>query len=566
MSRPPEGDIDDAHSMYNSLRDAAASQDPRTGSHAIEARLDKLTSMIERLSRTNGPLSQEEVDRQIWAQNPDLDRFARDRRQGALRSNAALGNGHGWKSSPHSRQQSPRRNGECSGDEFPVPSGHATDLVDPVGSLNLGHLSLEDGGKSRYVGTTYWAYISDEINELNQLLRDQNRSHDTSNDVSSEGTAAEQGTRTPARHWKSSGGSGTTRSRRRSYTRSDHFQKSVLFPSGDSPSINDKVIEPEMLDHVPTKRQSHILYKGFMSGVHAISPVLHPPTVLKMYNAFWDWYDYSSYSGEPCPDPSFIPLLYAIWYGGSVTISIRTIKAEFNVSSRSALSMTYNDEVTRWLTKISFPRSSSLRGLAAFLIVQTILSKEEEPLTSSLFISLALRVAQTMGLHRDPAQFGIEPCEAESRRRVWWHIVHMDGVVAMSSGLPPLVSDENYWDVRMTSEVKDTLLGTPEAKNYEQLVESNLRPPDNPDEPTLCGGPSMVNVYYLSAKGKYTMARKFCRRPGKYNVILTILRCHPQDPEDPAGHKASYAEGHGGLEINPPRPSIQAEFPHQPDS
>lgn len=263
-----------------------------------------------------------------------------------------------------------------------------------------------------------------------------------------------------------------------------------------------------MLEHVPTRRQSHILYKGFMSGVHAISPVLHPPTVLKMYNEFWRWYNYSSYSGEPCPDPSFIPLLYAIWYGGSVTISIRTIKSEFNVDSRSTLSTTYSDEVTRWLSKISFPRSPSLRGLAAFLIVQTILSKEEEPLTSSLFISLALRVAQTMGLHRDPAQFGIAPAEAESRRRVWWHIVHMDGVVAMSSGLPPLVSDENYWDVGETSEVKDTLLGTPEAAQYERLVAANLRPRDNPDDPTLCGGPSMVNVYYLSARGKYTMARK----------------------------------------------------------
>jgi hypothetical protein len=263
-----------------------------------------------------------------------------------------------------------------------------------------------------------------------------------------------------------------------------------------------------MLDHIPTKRQSHILYKGFMSGVHAISPVLHPPTIQKLYNSFWDWYDYSSYSGDPCPSPSFIPLLYAIWYGGSVTISIRAIKAEFNVSSRFALSTMYSEEVTRWLTKISFPRSPSLQGLAAYLIVQTIVSKEEEPLTSSLFVSLAMRVAQTMGLHRDPAKFGIRPSEAEYRRRLWWHIMHMDGVVAMSSGLPPLVSDENYWDVCETSEIKDTLLGTPAAEQYERSVTSHGRKPDNPDDPNVCGGPSMVNVYYLTATGKYAMARE----------------------------------------------------------
>jgi hypothetical protein len=115
-----------------------------------------------------------------------------------------------------------------------------------------------------------------------------------------------------------------------------------------------------------------------------------------------------------------------------------------------------------------------------------------------------------MGLHRDPAQFGIQSSEAETRRRIWWHIIHMDGVVSMSSGLPPLVCDENYWDVRETSEVKDTLLGTPQAEQYSRLVESNLRPRDNPDDPTVCGdSKSLVNVYYLCARGKYIMARKY---------------------------------------------------------
>ncbi|KKA19782.1 C6 transcription factor [Rasamsonia emersonii CBS 393.64] len=505
MSRPLDGDTDESQSFLGGWRDARGNlPEPRGSSQAIEARLDKLTSLLEQLSKADRSLSVEEMSRQLLMMNQNGDWRSVPK---------SAGNGDTAKPASGSRPASPRRNADSSGDEFPIPSGKATDPVDPVGSLNLGHLSLEDGGKSRYVGTTYWAYISheDAINELNQLLRDQNRSHDPSppDESSTEEAMADQGVKSPARTSSYSTGGGSQRHRMSS--QGDHFHKAILFPTGDSPSTHDRAVEPEMLENVPTKRQSDILYKGFMSGVHAISPVLHPPTVLKMYNAFWDWYDHSSYSGEQCPDPSFIPLLYAIWYGGSVTISIRTIKAEFNVSSRSVLSDMFNDQVTRWLTKISFPRSPTLHGLAAFLIVQTILSKEEEPLTSSLFISLALRVAQTMGLHRDPAQFGIQPCEAESRRRVWWHIVHMDGVVAMSSGLPPLVSDENYWDVRETSEVKDTLLGTPQAEHYTRLVAANLRPPDNPDDPTICGGPSMVNVFYLCARGKYIMARAIRR-------------------------------------------------------
>ncbi|EAU34181.1 conserved hypothetical protein [Aspergillus terreus NIH2624] len=452
MSRPLDDDpMEDLQSIYGHLKQAGSDQ--KIGSQAIEARLDKLTSMIERLSKTNQPL--DPADRQLLAQNVNLDAVKGDTR-------AATSHGQGVtlkRATP--RPDSPRRAADSSGDEFPIPSGHATDLVDPVGSLNLGHLSLEDGDPLGGTPGSQWRPSLD--------------SHASY----------------PGDHMSSG----------------ETFQKSVMFPSSGSPSVNEKVVEPEMLENVPTKRQSHILYRGFMSGVHAISPVVHPPTILKLYNAFWEWYDYSSYSGEPCPDPSFIPLLYAIWYGGSVTISIRTIKAEFNVASRFALSKTFNEEVTRWLTKISFPRSPSLQGLAAYLLVQTILSKEEEPLTSSLFISFAMRVAQTMGLHRDPAKFGIQPYEAEYRRRIWWHIVHMDGVVAMSSGLPPLVGDENFWDVRDASEIKDTLLGSPEAEKYEELVASGMRPPDNPDDPTVCGGPSMVNVYYLSARGKYVMAR-----------------------------------------------------------
>lgn len=86
--------------------------------------------------------------------------------------------------------------------------------------------------------------------------------------------------------------------------------------------------------------------------------------------------------------------------------------------------------------------------------------------------------------------------------------MHMDAVIAMSSGLPPLLTDTTYWDVRETSEVKDTLVGTAEAKQYEQLVAHGQRVPDNPDSPNVCGGPSMVNVYYLNAKAKCIMARE----------------------------------------------------------
>lgn len=282
----------------------------------------------------------------------------------------------------------------------------------------------------------------------------------------------------------------------------------MLFQTEDSPMSSFDELHAAMFQNMPTKRQSHVLYRCFMSGVHIISPIIHPPSVLEQYHAFWEWFDNREKSNESVPDPSFIPLLYAIWYGGSVSISIKGIKKEFGDTTRASLSARLHDEVTRCLTLVAFPRNPSVSGLAAFLIVQTILAREEEPLTSSLFIGLAVRTAQMMGLHRDPAQFGLPAAHAEARRRMWWHIVHMDGVVALSSGLPPLVSDESYWDVKEISELKDAYIGTAEAEQYEIDIADGKRKPDIPDEPLARVRHSMVDVSYVVAKGKGIMASK----------------------------------------------------------
>jgi hypothetical protein len=39
---------------------------------------------------------------------------------------------------------------------------------------------------------------------------------------------------------------------------------------------------------------------------------------------------------------------------------------------------------------------------------------------------VAVRLGQTMGLHRDGITLGLSPFETEMRRRLWWHLVHLD--------------------------------------------------------------------------------------------------------------------------------------------
>lgn len=133
-----EDDVDELQSIYGHLREVGSSPDQKSDPRAIEARLDKLMSMIEHIG---GPgQAAEAAQRHATASTGGMDSALMNKLREDARSGGAV----------PSRPASPRRVAvESSGDEFPIPSGQATDLVDPVGSLNLGHLSLEDGGRSR---------------------------------------------------------------------------------------------------------------------------------------------------------------------------------------------------------------------------------------------------------------------------------------------------------------------------------------------------------------------------------------------------------------------------------
>lgn len=48
---------------------------------------------------------------------------------------------------------------------------------------------------------------------------------------------------------------------------------------------------------------------------------------------------------------------------------------------------------------------------------------------------LALRAAQSIGLHRDGSKLGLSPFESEIRRRLWWHFLERDGRGAEDYGL-----------------------------------------------------------------------------------------------------------------------------------
>lgn len=233
-------------------------------------------------------------------------------------------------------------------------------------------------------------------------------------------------------------------------------------PRSDESRFYD--VMPRVLQMLPPHAHSERLYRSFLDGVHPIMPLIHVPTFTAQYKCFWDWYPKNMHecpTGELLDNPTFLPLLMAVLYAGAISLSPEaTVALTSGEHTRGSLTAHLYGATMAALSACAFPRSPTVNSLIAFLIVQTCLIREEEPLTSCSFVGLAMRVAQSMGLHRDGSHFGLSDVECEVRRRVWWHILYLDVQGAIAAGLPPLGgSSDDLYDTKMVSELRDEYIG-----------------------------------------------------------------------------------------------------------
>ena len=365
---------------------------------SVVARLDRLTSLVEALRHEQLQLDQDYPSAGIVSLKADV------RPKDSFKS--------------QDTERSFHRGTELPNDvdlaKMPIP-----DDLD-----QMGYLSISEGGRSRYIGSSYFAYIADEMGQLNQLLRAQNKyisataatlpEFDEERNGKTESDDQSEDSDQPLSFHSAAGRKehhGTPDAGDCPQCGSHISDKSILFRNLSERCPNVPHPQDQVFLHVPTRRQSDILFRCWFSGVHSMIPITYPPVTFQEYEEFWKWYEHKDEDGTAPICPSFIPLLYAIWYAGSVSVSIRTLKREFRGMNRATLSSIFHDQVLRWLLALDFPRDTSVPTLAAYLLLISLLAKEEEPLNSTMAVAMAIRSAQQMGLHRDPELFGLQAWE-----------------------------------------------------------------------------------------------------------------------------------------------------------
>lgn len=236
---------------------------------------------------------------------------------------------------------------------------------------------------------------------------------------------------------------------------------------------------------------SQKLYQRYVYAVDPLLRILHKPTFEKQLALFHRQGPHSAL----VLNKGFEALIFSIYFAAITSMPPDAVFSVFGVD-RKTLQGKYMIAVEQALANARFLQSEELMPLQACVIFnvrtplafqrtrvnqtpkQSCIRGGKDTRTSWTLVGMVVRIAQSLGLHRDGSIFGMNPFETEMRRRLWYEICILDVRTAEDHGCNPSITKISY----------DTK--TPLNINDDDLSEDPNAPPPVPrsgfTEMTFC--------------------------------------------------------------------------------
>jgi hypothetical protein len=141
------------------------------------------------------------------------------------------------------------------------------------------------------------------------------------------------------------------------------------------------------------------------------------------------------------------------------------VRLNFGVSKDSLLRQ-YRFGVEQALARASFLNTNEIVTVQAFVLFLVCVRRHDDSKFVWSLTGLALRIAQSLGLHRDGTKFGLSPFDTEMRRRLWWQVCVLDNRASEDHASDPSILDFSF-DTEFPLSVNDEDLD-PEATEFPQ--------------------------------------------------------------------------------------------------
>ncbi|KAL1864834.1 hypothetical protein VTK73DRAFT_5614 [Phialemonium thermophilum] len=229
-------------------------------------------------------------------------------------------------------------------------------------------------------------------------------------------------------------------------------------------------IQKRMGDVLPKRAACDRLLEAYIGVSEGLYRVIHVPTFRKEYEEYWE--------GRRCCE-TFLPRL----------LTMMSIGSRFDTDSRgmghdrsdSVHAPTACALVRSWLDGLRGKQLVDIHTLQTEVLLlhaqKTIAPRHQDAWTQ---LGLVVRMAMSMGLHRDPSEFPqLTPFQAETRRRLWYTIMDMDLHLSLAASLP-CATREGEYTCRPPRNVNDEDLypemkELPPSKPFDHFTDSLLQ-------------------------------------------------------------------------------------------
>ncbi|GAD99904.1 conserved hypothetical protein [Paecilomyces variotii No. 5] len=190
------------------------------------------------------------------------------------------------------------------------------------------------------------------------------------------------------------------------------------------------------------------LWTVYVNNVDPVLKVLHIPTTQSAMIA--------TIADVKSGSPAMLALSFAIYFAAVTTLTNQEI-SELSSNDRQTLLHQYKTGLNQAVLKADYLNKPDLQILQALVIYITCLRIHDISRSVWVLVGIVIRLAQSIGIHRDGADLKLTPFEAELRIRLWWHICLLDSRSPEDHGYALTVDILNQ-DIRAPLNVDDDQL------------------------------------------------------------------------------------------------------------
>ncbi|KAI1375319.1 fungal-specific transcription factor domain-containing protein [Hypoxylon crocopeplum] len=185
----------------------------------------------------------------------------------------------------------------------------------------------------------------------------------------------------------------------------------------------------------------HICYLStiFFQNVDMILKILHRPTIYTTLHALQE----APESARSQLTPEREALLFSIYHAAVASLSPQACVANLG-QRREDLIRSYAAAVEHLLVRADYLSSTSLETLQALTLYVACLRSTSGSRAPWALLSLPIRLAQALSLHREAANAHLPPYDAEMRRRLWWQLIVLDIRASEDRGTTTIVARDSY--------------------------------------------------------------------------------------------------------------------------